>query len=187
MLVLVVLWAVGEVAALQFAQSRIERAAMRRSQGAATVEANVDSFPVVTRVVLTGEVPRITVTLDRVARNTVTFSTVRFSVTGAGINRAAALRGEVEVTDIDRGRVTAVLPADVITEVLGAAADRDAVDVEAGDGELVLTAAGAGAASIPLPGDLVPCGPDTEIDGDRIVLRCTFQRVPMVLARQVGS
>lgn len=190
---LVVLLAVAalavELVAPQLASARIEERVQEQTAGALDVSAQVGPFPVVTRLLATNKVPRLSVTIDEVVGQQLPVAAVRFELDGVTLDRDALLGGDVRVRDIDRGRVTAVLDPNALTDALG-------VPVRIEDGALVVEIAGteqrlplgseggalpAGLADLPLP-DIVPCAPDeTATSGDRIELSCTFDVPPVFL------
>ncbi|MEX0658101.1 MAG: LmeA family phospholipid-binding protein [Egibacteraceae bacterium] len=192
---LVVLLAVAalavELVAPQLASARIEERVQEQTAGALGVSARVGPFPVVTRLLATNEVPRLSVTIDEVVGQQLPVAAVRFELEGVSLDRDALLGGQVRVRAIDRGRVTAVLDPNVLTDALG-------VPVRIEDGQLVVEIAGtrrtlpldvqggavrlpAGLPDIALP-DILPCAPDeTATGGDRIELSCTIDVPPPFL------
>jgi hypothetical protein len=170
------LWVAGEIAVIPLAESRIEQEVANRTNDEAAVSANIDSFPLASRVLVTGEVRKLTVTLEEVARQALTFSEVRFEVFGIHVDRPAILRGQARVEDIDRGTVTATIELGA----LGGIASLAGVDVRI-EGR-TLRAAGVVAA---IAEDLVPCPPEARIEDDRVILSCSIDEVPDILLEAV--
>lgn len=168
-LALVGLWLVGEFAAIPIAERVIEQEVSARYRDAASVNADIGSFPLVARVLATEKVGRLTVTLERIARQTITFAEVRFELTGIVVDRSALLRGDPRVKEIDRGVVTATIDVPALEGIpsLGAA------DVRV-DGRTLR----AGPAAIEIDKELVPCSPQARVEGDRIILSCEIDEVP---------
>src|SRR5688572_8807940 len=80
LVILALLWLVGELAAVPIAEGRVEQRVAELNRDAANVSANIDSFPLVSRLVFAGRVNEVTVTLERVARARLTFAEVRFEL-----------------------------------------------------------------------------------------------------------
>ncbi len=179
-MVLVVLlagaWLVVEIVSIPVGERMVEERVAERNENAATVTADIDSFPLVTRVLLTGNVKELTVTLDEVARQAVTFAQVRFEFSGIAIDRSSLRGGEFRVTAIDRGTITATIDLGAVGGVLGRIATRTGLDVRVSGRTLFV-----GPASIELSSELLPCDPDARIEGDQVVLSCTIDEVPEAL------
>lgn len=173
LLVVVLLAGGAEVVIPQLAEAQIESGVRERVQEQARVKADLGTFPVVTRYLLTGEVPKLDLTLRDVVGQEVPLSTVRFALEGVALDRSALLQREVEVTDIDAGVVT----AEIALATLDAPIDPGAVEMAGRRLNL-----GAGLA-VAIPEELVPCEPTAEAGNDRVVLTCTIDEVPSILVR----
>ena len=171
-LLVVVLWIVGEVLLIPFAESRIEREVAQRTRDTTAVEADIDSFPLAAGVLVTGEVRKLTVTLDRVARVGVRFASVAFAVSGIEVDRPAMLRGRARISSIDSGTVTATIELGA----LGRLASLAGVDVRV-EGRTLH----AGPVAVQIAYDLVPCDPQSRVEDDTIVLSCTITELPEAL------
>lgn len=169
LIVLVALWVVGELAAAPVAERVIEQEVKTRYRDAATVEVDIDSFPLVSRVALTEKIRELTVTLDRIARQTITYAKVRFELFGIVVDRSATLRGDPRVKEIDRGVVTATIDAAVLEGIPSLAG----ADVRV-DGWVL----NVGAASVVIDRELVPCDPQARVEGDSVILSCEIDEVP---------
>jgi len=183
--VLAVLGLGVELVAPQIAEGQIESRAQERSADFAAVDADIDSFPMVTRLLLTGKVNRLTITLTEVVRQRLTFAEVSFTLTGIGLDRTKLIAGDVEVTDIDAGEVRAELRSDAIAAVLGVAEriGLREVGTEVVGGTLRLRRAGRTIVEVALGADLFPCEPAVETTDKTIVLSCTFTEVPDIILR----
>ncbi len=186
-LVIVPVLALGvlaEIAVIPLAESQMESKVAERTDGEAAVSADIDSFPLITSVLLTGKVRGLSVTLDEVARQRLTFAEVRFDVSGIAVDRAAILRREVKITDIDSGTITAALELGRLGSVfrgiqsfLEGSGLRDRIGgVSVEDGDLVV-----GGSRFPLANDLFPCDPEAVLDDESVTLTCTITEVPDVL------
>lgn len=195
---LVLLAAVGAAEALAppFVEARVEDQVRERTRGVTGVRADVGSFPLVTRVLLTGEVSSLTVHLEEVARQRLRVVDVAVSMRGIALDRGALLGGEVEVTGIDRGALTASIPEEALASALGVPVTLgpDQVSATAGGQEvtadltvegtdLVLAGAAGLDARVALPADILPCTPDVDVTADAVELSCLFEEVPDVLVR----
>lgn len=189
--VLVAVLAVAvELLAPVLAALQIEEQVRERARDAAGVEADVGTFPVVTRLLATERVRRVEVTLDEVARQELRFTAVSYELRGVRLDREALLRGDVRVTAIQGGQVTAEVAPDALTEALGvpvevqdgllSAAGVDADVVPEVQGRSLVLPAG-GLPGIALPDDLIPCQPEATIEGDRVRITCALQDVPFIL------
>lgn len=198
MLVVVVLGlAVGvaaELLAPPVVEDGIEQRVAARVPDATTIDAEIDSFPFVGRLLLTGRVERLTVDLEGVERQLLEFAVIRIEAEGIRLNRTALSGGEVDIRSIDRGTIVAEITADAISNVLGVpvtlAPGRATASVAGREisAEIVVTdgvlrvVAGAVSAEVTLPrDDLFPCALSGRVLSGRALLRCTITDVPPVL------
>jgi hypothetical protein len=148
------------------------------NRDAANVSASIDSFPLVSRLVFTGRVNDVTVTLEQVARARLTFAEVRFELSGIEVDRASIFQRDPRVTAIDRGTITAIIDAGV----LGQAASALGLEARVRGRTLVV-----GPASFPLPSDLLPCEPEARAEGEQVIVSCTINEVPEGLLEAAQS
>lgn len=155
------------------------------------VSAEVGKFPVVTRLLVTGRVPRVSVTLDEVAGQELTFASVRLQLRGVELAREALIGGDVRVRGMRSGQATAMLDANALSQALGVPVriEDERVLVEAAGTEVAvpLDFAGdtltlpAGLPAVTLP-DLLSCGEvSATVRPNRIRLTCTLDGVPPIL------
>src|SRR5687768_11051203 len=170
------LWLVGEIAAVPFAERQVEQRVAERNRDAATVRADINSFPLVSRLLFTGRVNEVDVTLDRVVRSRLTFAEVRFALAGLEVDRAALIRGEARVTAIDRGTITATVDLDGLSSLLGRALEAVGANVRVSGRALLV-----GPASFPIPSDLMPCTPQARVEGEQVIVSCTIDEFPEAL------
>lgn len=174
--------AVAEVAAPPYVESAVEDQVRERLGGVATVEADVQSFPLVARVLATGQVAQLDVELAEVAGQQIRFSRVVATMRGIELSRPDLLRGQVRVTGIEEGELLAAAPLGELAAVVGVAADTQLWQQAHFEGsELVLEAAGR-TFRVPLPLE-PPCDAAATVEGDFLVLRCTFRTVPSFMAQ----
>jgi hypothetical protein len=141
-------------------QNRIEEQVRASALDAGDVDVEIDSFPLVTSVLLDGRVDRVSVTLRDVERNGVHFESLRLGLAGIKVKRFAVIRGEPGATSIRRGRLSARISGDVA-----------AAAAELGE----------------VPDGILPCD-QVEVGGDASVLRlsCTMRPVPRELLEEFG-
>ena len=206
LVLLVVLVAVVAVAAEVVVPPRIEQAIEQRVveevPEAATVSAELDSFPVVARGLATGEVQRLVVTLDDVARSEVSIDSVVVEVSGIEVERRALFDGEVDLERIEQGSLTALLseadleealPGDVVDLTLTAGRVEASVagqtvgsDVEVAGGRVIFALGPLPDVSVALPGpEFFPCPLEGEVVDGALRLGCTLERVPDYLLRRL--
>lgn len=190
-LAVAVLWLVGETVAQNWLERRIVERVTEAAAGRVAVAADVDSFPVASRLATTGKVEHVEVRLEEVAGRGLGPVSVRFDVRGLALDRGALLSGALDVTGLEQGRFRAGLAtSDLPTPV------RRGLELFAGGAErlgLEVTRDGV-TADLPLVGEVTatlplraPCDPDLEVEPAELVLRCTFSEVPEILARLAAS
>lgn len=169
-----------ELIAPRLVEARIEDKVGEETSGTAGVGADIDSFPFVTRLVTTGKVEHLSVTLEEVAQYELPLASVRFDADGVKLDRSALYERNVRVRDIESVTVTAEVAEGALSDVLGAVTDL--TGVEAGDG--VLNIAGS---TVPLPEDILPCSPSVRQAEAGITLSCTMETLPPLLARALAA
>ncbi len=174
LIVLVGLWLLAEIVAIPLAGQAVEDEVAARDNNAAQVNASVGSFPILARLALTGKVSHVSVVLERIAQHRLTYSEVRFDVTGVTLNRSDLIKKKVSVEDIDQGTVTASVDLGPLGGIVGQLLSEVSVDGHS---------LNIGPVSYALDSDLFPCSPQATVDGDRIALSCTFTEIPSVLRR----
>lgn len=173
LVLLAVVWFAVELAAIPFAGRLLAQQIRTRSRGIADVEASVGMFPVVTRFVAAGRVESVVVTLERVARLSLTFTEVRFDLDGVEVDRAALLGQKVRITHIDAGRVTATIDLSALPPRVASATARS---VRVTGRSLVL-----GPVRFQLSAELFPCDPEVRQLGNQIIASCELRDAPPVL------
>lgn len=178
--VLGVLWTGVELVAPGIVEARIEERAEANTEGTAGIEADIDSFPFVTRLLLSGRVQELQVSMSEVLRERLTFTDVRVVLEGIELDRGALMQQDAELRDIARGTVVARLDYGRLSDVFGAAEQLGFGDfsAEVRGRSVVVLRNGREVFDAALPGDLFPCDPTTELTGEAIELRCTFTDIP---------
>lgn len=148
--------------------------------GSGPTTATIDSFPFLGRLAVAGEVRRIHVHQEDVEARGVRFSTIDVELRGVRIDRTRALWSQdVELTSIERGRVTAVVGLGELLRLAGAALI-DGVRLE--DGAIVI-----GDVRIELAGaPLLPCVGGVRVAGATVVLTCDLTEVPAEMLREAN-
>src|SRR5581483_10211712 len=173
-LLLVVLWVVVEIAAIPVANRMVETQVAKQTRDTAAVKASVGSFPVVARFVLTGKISRVAVTLDRVSRIALTFTEVRFDLSGVEVERSRLLSDrQAHITAVDSATIAATLDTSALPPRLAGAVARNARV----SGRTLLL----GPVSFQLSPDILPCSPTTHVVGNDVILSCTIDHVPPAL------
>lgn len=173
LIVLIVLWVLGELAVVPIAEGRIEQTVAERNPGVGTVQANIGSFPVATRLVLTGQVDSLDVTLDRVVRQRLIFAEIRFDLSGIEVDRGSIIRRQTRVTAIDEGTIIARIDGGALAAIAGRAFSLSGVTVQVRGRVLSF-----GPASVQLSSDLFPCDPQARVEGESVIVTCTIHDVP---------
>lgn len=208
LVVLVVVVAIAAVAAEVVVPPRIEEVIEERVAEevpeAATVRAELDSFPVVARGLATGEVQRLVVSLEDVRRPELDIESVEVTAIGIEVARRALFDGEVDLERIERGTLTALLTEADLEEALPDIADLTLTpgraevtvagqtvgsDLEVADGQVVFALGPLPDLSVALPGpEFFPCPLEGEVVEGAVRLRCTLDRVPdYLLSRLEGA
>lgn len=198
---------VAAVAAEVVVPSRIEESIERRVAaevpGAALVDARLDSFPVVARGLVAGEVERLVVTLEDVALPEVDIDSVQVEVTGIEMSRRALFDGDLDLERIERGTLTALVTEGALEEALPGGVDLSLTpgraevaiagqsvgsDVTVTDGQVRFDLGRLPGVSVALPGrDFFPCSLDGEVVDSAVRLGCTLERVPDYLLRRIDG
>jgi hypothetical protein len=166
------LWIVGEIAIVPLAESKVEQRAAAQVEGEASVTADIDSFPLAARVLLTGVVDRMSMRFEEIARQQLTFADLEIVVEGIEVDRGSILDQKLRVTAIDRGTVTATIDASALPPL----ARRVIGQARVSDRALIL-----GPVSFQLASDVLPCPPDVRVEEDRIILSCSIDEIPEAL------
>ncbi|MGH2805966.1 MAG: LmeA family phospholipid-binding protein [Actinomycetota bacterium] len=148
-----------------FLQNRVEEQVRESPLDPAGVDVEIDSFPLVTSVLLGGRVDRVSLTLTDFDRNGIHFDRLRLTLTGVKVNRLAVIRGEPGARSIRRGTLTARVAAE---GPLAAAAE--AGEVEAGG----------------VVEGLLPCDASVRSAGSDLHLSCSLRPVPRDLLEEFG-
>lgn len=189
---------VAEVLAPRLVEARIEERVADNTEGQATVEANIQSFPFLPGLAIDGKIRRLTLTLQDVFGQQLP-ADASFELEGIHLNRQALLEGTVEVRDVDRGSVSVEVTEQTLSDALGVPVDirPEAVvlnpagasveaDLATQAGNVVVSAAGVGGLQVPLPENL-PCEPVLDQEEGLVRLSCAFEGLPAILAAAIAA
>jgi hypothetical protein len=171
---------------------------------AGSVDATVESFPVVARVLATGRIEHLFVVLDDVARPEVRIDSVRIDAWGIEVSRRALVDGQVDLERIERGALRATITEDDLEDALpgniaevrllpgraevGVAGRTVGSDVTVRDGRVVFDLGPLPDAGVALPGqDFFPCPVQGEVVQGAVQLFCTLDAVPEYLLDRLDS
>jgi hypothetical protein len=192
-----------EVGVRLWVDAEAEREAEANLDAVGEVDVTLRSFPVVARLLLSGEVGDMDVELVDVREEGVAVARLTARVTGLVLDRGALFGDRrVEVVDLDGARlearveeaaIQALLPAATIVLTPGQATVTAGdvsitAQVAIRDRALVLAVEPLPAVSIPLPStDLLPCDPAAEIVDGAVLLACDVDDLPPALVQAIGD
>ncbi|MDQ4094964.1 MAG: LmeA family phospholipid-binding protein [Actinomycetota bacterium] len=182
LLVLAVLVGAGEFFAARFAENQIEQRLAREVD--AEVEADVSSFPLVTRLMVTEEVRHMEVALTNIAFEEITFDTLTIEAGRIELPRRRLLDRNLRPTGIGSGSVTAFVSRASLEASLGASLpeiDPAATSATFEAGTLTIEIPGVPAVSVSIPEEALPCSGVGEVTGDGIRMRCDVDEIPPVV------
>lgn len=182
LLVLVILVGAGELVAARFAGGEIEERVARRT--GAEVQAEVDSFPLVTRLLVTEEVDSVTVTLKDVNLDSVDLETLTIVAQGIKLPRSRLLGRNLKPTGIDEGTVTAFVSSTSLSDAVGVAIpglDPGSASAQLEAGALTLEIPGSAPVSVPMPQEALPCSGSGKIVEGGVRMRCAVDEIPDIL------
>lgn len=124
-----------DAAAKTMAENQIERRARLEAGVNASASADIDSFPFLGKLLVTGNAGDLTLRLKEVAGQQLTFSTVSLRLSDIHLDKGKLFSGKVEITSIRRGTITVGLDAAALQRVIR-------MPVKMGDGQVTVTVAG---------------------------------------------
>ena len=187
-LVVVLVALVGaDIGARVWSEGQVESAA-RREAPEASAEADVEGFPFLFPLFARGRVDHVDLLMRDVGTAQLRFERLEFSLDGVRISRRALIRDrEVELRDIDRGTITAVLPMGPLVQKMGRRLPTGGLTARIVARTLQLRA-GPVALDVPLPeADLMPCEGRARVTPDRVTISCTITDLPPGLMEAVNQ
>lgn len=194
---------VGDRAAKSLAETKLQERAAAAAGGGAVADATIRSFPFVPRLLLSGAAGDVDVAVTGVRGQTLPISRLELALRGVQLDKSRLLSDRaVELTGIDRGRITASVTAADLSGALGVpvAIAGGKVKVTVGgrtveadvsassEGSLQLGLGSLPALSVSLARTgLLSCAVSSaEVERDRVRLSCAVDEVPPALLRAAG-
>lgn len=165
------------------------------------VEAEIDSFPFIGRLLLQERVPTLRVRLTDIGGYGLDVAELRVVAQEIRLDRDVLLQGEVKVTGVGHVRAEAVITAAEVSRATGAEIELLAggqarvtvrgitatANAEVADGQIRFAVAGLPAIALPLPATgLLPCAPDVEVVAGALLASCEAERLPQILLDVLG-
>ncbi|MBA2751563.1 MAG: DUF2993 domain-containing protein [Actinobacteria bacterium] len=199
---LVLFLAGSDAASRYLAENRIEAKARAEVPEAGSIEANIDSFPFLARLLIVGSAGDVDLRLDRVPTQAAQLTTVDVKLRDVKLDRDALFSRQVSVNSIESGTVSAELDAASLSRALGrqvtvgngevrskvGPVNLSARPAVGNDGALVLRL-GPLRLTVALPRSKVLACNATRVAvvGDRVRLSCEVDDVPPAVRRRLAS
>jgi DUF2993 family protein len=201
---------VGDQVARVYSQSKLAEQAAAYYPPSTASDATIRSFPFLGRLLVGGDIPRVTVGMENLRANFILIRRFEIDLHDVELDRGELLLGRVRVTDIGTGRIEALVDGSSLSRAVGAdlrfgdesveihkrVAGRDIfararVTVSKNVVRLQPTSvvgvglpASAFALTITIPGaDLWPCQAEVEAVQDGLQVGCRIQDVPPALVQ----
>jgi hypothetical protein len=191
----------SDLAARHLAENGIEARARAEVPEAGSIEADIDSFPFLPRLLAAGSAGDVDLRLDQVPTEAVRLTSVRVELSDVKLARDALFSRQVSVDSIEGGTVSAELDAASLSRALGrqvtvgggevrsrvGPANVSARPAVGNDGALVLRL-GPLRLTLALPrSKLLACSATrAAVVGDRVRLSCDFDDVPPAVRRRLA-
>ncbi len=192
----------ADVASRHLAENRIEARARAEVPEAGSIEADIDSFPFLPRLLTAGSAGDVDLHLDQVPTQSVQLTSVDVKLRDVKVDRDALFSRQVSVNSIERGTVSAELDAPSLSRALGRQVTVGGGEVRSrvgpvnvsarptvgSDGALVLRL-GSLRLTVTLPrSNLLACSATSaEVVGDRVRLSCQVDDVPPAVRRRLDG
>jgi hypothetical protein len=166
----------------------------------ADVDASIDSFPFLGKLLTNGEISSFTIQLDDIADPRLTIK--QLSITGDGItlDRDDLMQGTARVTDVQSATARLTITQEAASAALGVevvfvpgaisvntAAGPVSTSVEVVNGVVSFVAPGVGTLNLELPlQQYLPCPPSARAEAGQIVLSCTADELPPIVLDALG-
>ncbi len=187
----------ADVVGRNMAQERIEERARARVPGAGSIDADIDSFPFLPRLFLSGSVSGVGIHLEQVPARSVHLTSVDVDLRGVKLERDSIVSGDPRLESVERGTLSMELDGTALSRALRVPVSVQGGEVRAGagramvrarpevgrDGALVLRLSGPVPLRVYVPRtSLVDCtATRVAVVGDRVRLSCDLDGVPTVL------
>ena len=180
LLIVIALVGAGDWLLTTWAEGAIERRLKNAAGGSAHVE--IDSWPVVTRALLSENIDQISVDLRRVTIQGVEVDSMQIEASGLQVDRARIFR-RVDDLKMRNGSLTAVMSVGDLAAAMGAPVENlpDSADVsKKGDRLLIEGQDVAG-----FPEGILPCDASGSISNGEVRLRCVLDSVPDIVLQNL--
>ena len=193
-------WA--DVQARAYAENEARTRLARAVPQARRTEVAITSFPFVGRILLGGDVERLTVTLHDLKEGKVEVDRVTLEVDDIVLDRDRLLDERVlSILDVGQVRIEGRITAEAASRALGVplelrgGAARVTVQGQTLDASIsiagrsvLLSVTGAPPLVVPLPPEkYLPCQPEVELTGDRLVVACSTTELPPAIMEVLGK
>ena len=207
MLLLAVL-AVGDLVAKAYVENKIAEQVEDRLAELGGVEADIDSFPFVGRLLAFGSIPHLTLRLHEITGYELDVAELKLEIDDLQLDQRLLVGdAKIEVTGIDSAVVTAVIDEEAV-ERAASLAGAELVEVDFEEDQVSLTAlgqtvtgelsvdesrirlraAGLPEVVVPLPSlELLPCEVDGEVRESALELSCEGEELPPIVVDAIGS
>ena len=181
---LLVLGFVADIGVKALAESQIETTAQQEVPEAGA-NAAIPVFPFLPPLLIAGKVDEVSLRMTHVPAGAVFFDRLDFDLHGVQISRRALLNERrVELVEIDRGTVTAIVPLPAPLRDL----PLSALSARVANRRIVVRGPGGVSVPIPMPAtELVPCEGEARVQADRIRLTCTLEHIPPALVEALNE
>jgi hypothetical protein len=192
----------SDVASKYLAENRIEARARAEVPEVGSIEADIDSFPFLPRLLASGSAGDVDLHLDQVPTQVAQLTAVDVKLEDVKLDRDALFSRQVSVNSIDRGTVSAELDAASLSRAVGrqvtvgggevrtkvGPANVSARPTVGNDGALVLRL-GPLRLTVALPRNKVLACSATRVAvvGDRVRLSCEVDDVPPAVRRRLAK
>jgi len=191
-----------DVAAKHLVENRIEARARAEVPEVTSIEAEIDSFPFIPRLLAAGSVGDVGLHLDQVPTEAVQLAAVGIELSDVKVDRDALLSRQVSVNSIERGTVSAELDAPSLSRALRVPVSIRGGEVRSKVGPLSVSARPAvgrdGAlllrlgplrqtVSLPRGKALACTATRAAVVAERVRLSCEVDEVPPALRRRIGT
>ena len=181
-LILVGLVGVGDWLLTTWAEGAMERHLKQEVGGGAHVE--IDSWPVMTRAVLSESIDEISVELRNPTIESVKVDFLRIEVKGLSVDRVRIFRQQIDDIDMRNGTVTVVMTRENLASIAGVSPDAlagEAPDVSVEDGRLLIDQQDVAA----FPAEILPCSAQGEVVNEAVQFTCSVDEVPGIVTRNL--
>jgi LmeA-like phospholipid-binding len=180
-LILAVLTGAADWLLTTWAEGAMERRLKDEVGGSAHVE--IDSWPVVTRALLSENIDRLSVDLRQVEIEGTEVDHIYIELNGIAVSPGRIFRRQFDEGSIDQGSVVVDMTLSDLAAAAGVPPENlsGTGEISVQDGRVIVDGQDVAA----VPQDVLPCPADAEINGDEIEFRCSLDSVPEIVLRNL--